>query len=101
MATDQRDANGEAEEPVTGDPKTEEFDANRFGKFRMPTDFFRWAISTPLPKANEEDLWHDTLPPGVTKVEATSPRPISDGPTVQLRQDNRITEPKEVPPLPR
>ena len=69
----------EREEERTSD----EFDPNRFGKFKLNTNFFKWAISTPLPKEREEDLWHDTIPPG--GVEGRPPASLPEGPTAELK----------------
>ena len=69
--------------PEEEERTSEEFDPNRFGKFKLNTNFFKWAISTPLPKEREEDLWHDTIPPG--GVEGKSPASLPQGPTAELK----------------
>src|SRR5690606_7705436 len=69
--------------PEEEERTSEEFDPNRFGKFKLNTNFFKWAISTPLPKEREEDLWHDTIPPG--GVEGKPPASLPEGPTAELK----------------
>ncbi len=55
--------------PPQEDPPNEadsdSYDPNRFTITRMPTEFLRWMLHNPLPRAKKEDLWKDTLPPGV------------------------------------
>ena len=53
------------------EPDSDDFDANRFGRVPMSNTFLRMILRTPLAKTKQEDLWHDTIPPGEI---AESPR---------------------------
>jgi len=50
------------------DKDSEEFDPYRYGPIPISTSFFKELISAPLPEASPEELYHDTLPPGVLRA---------------------------------
>lgn len=65
-----------------GHDNSDEFDANEFGRFRLSANFFKWAISTPLPRERDEDLWRDTVPPGQAK--GFPPKDPARSPTAEV-----------------
>ncbi len=41
------------------------FDPERLGVFKMSNTFLQWVLKNPPPKGKPENLWKDTLPPGM------------------------------------
>ena len=67
-------------DPRELDTPTEEFEAERLGRWHLPLDFVRSMWSAPLPKVREEDLLKETIPPaqGSARRESTV---VIDDPT--------------------
>lgn len=66
------------------EPDSDAYDPNRFTVTRMPTEFLRWMLKNPLPREKKEDLWKDTLPPGMDPPPQAAPK--DDEPALVMRR---------------